>query len=132
MLHHSDNGERPTKTVRETEAESVAFVVSQAVGLDTNTVSSEHIEIYAGCSKATFATSLDASSTPPRPLFLRFSATSQGRTVSYQPATTFREGGAAARRGRFLTVAVLICGAEIRTLTAQTVRQSCDLFNILR
>ena len=34
MLPHPDNGERPSKTVRETEAEAVAFVVSQTVGLE--------------------------------------------------------------------------------------------------
>ncbi len=58
MLHHTDNGERPTKTVRDTEAEAEAFVVSQAVGLDTNTASSDYIQLYAG-SKATLAASLD-------------------------------------------------------------------------
>ena len=56
--HQTDNGERPSKTVRETEAEAVAFVVSQAVGLDTNTASSDYIQLYAG-SKATLAASLD-------------------------------------------------------------------------
>ncbi len=58
MLHQTDNGERSTKTVRETEAEAVAFVVSQSVDLDTNTASSDYIQIYAG-SKATLAASLD-------------------------------------------------------------------------
>ena len=58
MLHHTDDGDRPTKTVRETEAEAVAFVVSQAVGLDTNTASSDYIQIYAG-TKETLAASLD-------------------------------------------------------------------------
>ena len=55
---HTDNGERPNKTVRETEAEAVAFVVSQAVGLDTRTALSDYIQLYAG-SKATLAASLD-------------------------------------------------------------------------
>lgn len=58
MFHHRDNGKRPTKTVRETEAEAEAFVVCQAVGLDTNTASSDYIQLYAG-SKATRASSLD-------------------------------------------------------------------------
>jgi len=58
MLHHTGNGERPSKTVCETEAEAVAFVVSQAAGLDTNTASSDYIQLYAG-SKATLAASLD-------------------------------------------------------------------------
>jgi hypothetical protein len=58
MLHHTDNGNRPSKAVRETEAEAVAFVVSQAVGLDTNTASSDYIQLHAG-SKATLVASLD-------------------------------------------------------------------------
>ena len=58
MLHQAGNGERPAKTVRETEAEAVAFVVPQAVGLDTNTAASDYIQLYAG-SKATLAASLD-------------------------------------------------------------------------
>ena len=58
MLHHSDNGERLLKSVREREAEAVAFVVSQAVGLDTNTVASDYIQLYAG-DKETPAASLD-------------------------------------------------------------------------
>ncbi len=58
MLHRKDSGERPSKTVRETEAESVAFVVSQAIGLDTNSASSDYIQLYAG-DKHTLAASLD-------------------------------------------------------------------------
>ena len=58
MLHYSGNGGRPTKTVRETEAEAVAFVVCQAVGLDTNTAASDYVQFYAG-DKDTLAASLD-------------------------------------------------------------------------
>lgn len=58
MLHHTDNGERPARTVRETEAEAVAFVVCQAIGLDTNTAASDYIQLYAG-DKNTLAASLD-------------------------------------------------------------------------
>ncbi|MGB2984828.1 MAG: hypothetical protein WBE26_03010 [Phycisphaerae bacterium] len=58
MLHRTDKDERPTKTVRETEAENVAFVVCQAVGLNTNTVSSDYIQLYEA-SKETLAASLD-------------------------------------------------------------------------
>jgi hypothetical protein len=37
-----------TATVRETEAESVAFIVGQAVGLEMGTASSDYIQMYAG------------------------------------------------------------------------------------
>ena len=40
--------EKDSKTVRETEAEAVAFAVCQAVGLDTNTASSDYIQLYDG------------------------------------------------------------------------------------
>lgn len=56
---HKRNGEAcPSKTVRETEAEAVAFVVSQAIGLETNTAAADYIQLYAG-NKATLASSLD-------------------------------------------------------------------------
>lgn len=58
MLHRADKDKRPSKTVRETEAESVAFVVSQAIGLDTTTAASDYIQLYAG-DKDTLAASLD-------------------------------------------------------------------------
>jgi antirestriction protein ArdC len=55
-LAHSDMhfGERRTETtkrIRETEAESVAYVVSTAIGLDTGTSSSDYIGLYGGDSK---------------------------------------------------------------------------------
>jgi hypothetical protein len=34
--------------VRETEAEAVAFIVGQSVGLDMGTASSDYIQMYAG------------------------------------------------------------------------------------
>ena len=45
-LHQGE--EKDSKTVRETEAEAVAFAVCQAVGLDTNTASSDYIQLYDG------------------------------------------------------------------------------------
>lgn len=47
-LHHQDGEPRPDKTVRETEAEAVAFIVSQAVGLDTNGAAADYIQLYRG------------------------------------------------------------------------------------
>ncbi|MGP1345538.1 MAG: ArdC family protein [Phycisphaerales bacterium] len=62
LLHHAGQStepdKRPSKTVRETEAEAVAFVVSQSIGLDTNTASADYIRMYAG-DPETLAASLD-------------------------------------------------------------------------
>jgi len=58
FLHHGEDAVRGSKTVRETEAEAVAFVVSHAIGLDTNTASSDYIQLYAG-DKDTLSQSLD-------------------------------------------------------------------------
>ena len=37
-----------TATVRETEAEAVAFIVGQAIGLEMGNASSDYIQMYAG------------------------------------------------------------------------------------
>jgi len=55
MLHWSE--EKPSKTVCETEAEAVAFVVCEAVGLETATASSDYISLYQG-KKETLVASL--------------------------------------------------------------------------
>jgi len=48
MLHRTERRAETTKTIRETEAEAVAFVVSQAIGLDTNSAFSDYIRLYNG------------------------------------------------------------------------------------
>lgn len=59
ILHHDPAGERPdSKTVRETEAEAVAFVVTSACGLDTGTAAKDYIQLYRG-DRALLAQSLD-------------------------------------------------------------------------
>jgi antirestriction protein ArdC len=58
LLHRRDGQERPSKTVRETEAEAVAFVVCQAIGLETGTAASDYIQLYDGDTK-TLGASLD-------------------------------------------------------------------------
>jgi len=58
LLHKVDRDERPSKTVRETEAESVAFVVSHAFSLETRTASSDYIQLYNG-DRDTLTSSLD-------------------------------------------------------------------------
>ena len=56
-LHFSSRRAETTKCVRETEAEAVAFVVSQSIGLDTNSASSDYVKLYNG-DKDTLAQSL--------------------------------------------------------------------------
>lgn len=57
LLHHS--GDRPSsKVVRETEAEAVAFVVGEAVGLQNGSASADYIQLYDG-NTSTLAASLD-------------------------------------------------------------------------
>lgn len=48
MLHKSERRTATTKTVRETEAEAVAFVVSQTIGLDAGRASADYIHLYHG------------------------------------------------------------------------------------
>lgn len=47
-LKHTDRRTATTKTVRETEAEAVAFVISKAIGLSTSTASADYIQLYHG------------------------------------------------------------------------------------
>ena len=58
ILHHQKGVEQRSKTVLETEAEAVSFVVCKAVGLDTNTASSDYIQLYNG-KNGTLMESLD-------------------------------------------------------------------------
>jgi antirestriction protein ArdC len=56
---HLDPANRPKdKAIREAEAEAVAFVVCQGIGLDTNTASSDYIQLYDG-KKETLMASLE-------------------------------------------------------------------------
>jgi len=49
---HLDPANRPKeKTVREAEAEAVAYVVCEGIGLDGNTASSDYIQLYDGDKK---------------------------------------------------------------------------------
>ena len=48
LLHKSDRRTMTTATVRETEAEAVAFIVGQAIGLEMGRASSDYIQMYAG------------------------------------------------------------------------------------
>ena len=48
MLHKAERRIATTKTVRETEAEAVAFVVSKTIGLDAGQASADYIHLYHG------------------------------------------------------------------------------------
>jgi antirestriction protein ArdC len=48
MLHRGERRTLTTKQVRETEAEAVAFVVCQAIGLETGTASADYIQLWHG------------------------------------------------------------------------------------
>jgi len=48
MLHKAERRTATTKTVRETEAEAIAFVVSQTIGLDVGRASADYIHLYHG------------------------------------------------------------------------------------
>lgn len=48
LLHKAERRTATTKTVRETEAEAIAFVVSQAIGLDSGRASADYIHLYHG------------------------------------------------------------------------------------
>lgn len=51
ILHHRKDTPRPSKTFRETQAEAVAFIVAQGIGLDTGTASTDYIHLYQGDAK---------------------------------------------------------------------------------
>ena len=48
LLHRAERRTFTTQTIRETEAEAVAFIVGQAIGLEMGTASSDYIQMYAG------------------------------------------------------------------------------------
>jgi antirestriction protein ArdC len=48
LLRHSERRTATTKTVRETEAEAVAFVVGKAIGLVNEDASASYIQLYTG------------------------------------------------------------------------------------
>src|SRR5260370_17013884 len=48
MPHRGDRRTLTTKQVRETEAEAVAFVVCQSVGLQNGTASQDYIQLWHG------------------------------------------------------------------------------------
>lgn len=58
ILHQKEVPEESDKTVRETEAEAVAFMVCHAIGLNTNSAAADYIRLYRG-NKDTLLASLE-------------------------------------------------------------------------
>jgi len=48
FLHHQPRWTTTTKTIRETEAEAVAYVVCQAIGLETGMAAADYIQLHRG------------------------------------------------------------------------------------
>ena len=48
LLHKTERRTASNATLRETEAEAVAFIVGQSVGLDMGAASSDYIQLYSG------------------------------------------------------------------------------------
>ena len=51
MMHRSERRSSTSKRTRETEAEAVAFVVCQAIGLETGSAAQDYIQLYEGDAK---------------------------------------------------------------------------------
>ena len=47
-MHRSERRSQTSRTIRETEAEAVAFVVSHAIGLDGAEISTSYIQLWNG------------------------------------------------------------------------------------
>ena len=88
LLHKAERRTATTKTVRETEAEAVAFVVGKAVGLVTGTASADYIQLYHG-NASLLAESWKSSSRPPASFLPHWSRPS--RTKTAQPPTELAE-----------------------------------------
>ena len=58
MLHRNEPGTPGSRTVRETEAEAVAFIVCQAIGMESGSASSDYVQLYQG-KKETLVASLE-------------------------------------------------------------------------
>lgn len=48
LLHRGERRQDTTKTIRETEAEAVAFAVCHRIGLETGSAASDYIQLYNG------------------------------------------------------------------------------------
>ncbi|MHC4207603.1 MAG: ArdC family protein [Planctomycetota bacterium] len=85
ILHRNKETTPKDKKVRETEAEAVAFVVCHGIGLDTNSASSDYIQLYNG-DKETLIESLERiQSTAAEILGAVMNKESKGETADEEP-----------------------------------------------
>ena len=84
-LHRTDRRPETTKTIRETEAEPVSFVVCRAIGLDTNTAAAEYIHLYRG-DRTTLARSLQFIQSTAAEILSALEANTQHRVVGNEVA----------------------------------------------
>lgn len=85
MLHRGERRHQTTHTVRETEAEAVAFVVCSAIGLEVNTAFSDYVLLHGG-DKVTLAESL-AVIQQTAAIILQGIDPCEASTVNVQPPT---------------------------------------------
>jgi hypothetical protein len=83
MLHKAERRTAITKTVKETEAEAIAFVVSQTIGLGAGRTSADYIHLYHG-NAALLAESLEVIQ---RTSALILSAIQTEQVAAEQPET---------------------------------------------
>jgi hypothetical protein len=86
LLHKSDRRTMTTATVRETEAEAVAFIVGQAIGLEMGKASSDYIQMYAG-NAALLAESLEVIQRTSAVILEAITEESTGKQATHAAAT---------------------------------------------
>ena len=87
LLHKADRRTMTTAVVRETEAEAVAFIVGQAIGLEMGNASSDYIQMYAG-NATLLAESLEVVQ---RTSAVILAAITVEEPVSQKPSTEFSQ-----------------------------------------
>ena len=90
MLKHGERRTATTKTIRETEAEAVAFVIGKSVGLTTSAASADYISLYRG-NAALLMESLEAVQQVSAVIL---AAIKVGESVSQEATEEFSQKGA--------------------------------------
>jgi hypothetical protein len=86
-LHKTERRTKTTATVRETEAEAVAFIVGQAIGLEMGRASSDYIQMYAG-NAALLAESLEVIQRTSAVILDAITEEQNGRLTASSDTTT--------------------------------------------
>ncbi len=80
LAHEKLHRTERRKTIRETEADAVSFVVCRAIGLDTNTAAADYIHLYRG-DRTTLARSLQFIQSTAAEILSALEANTQHRAV---------------------------------------------------